>query len=259
MSNAIEIAIQRIEEQENDLRQQKALLQEYANTDLTEENYHRLCHTLLRNSDMLGEDVGKKINVPYVKRRLNDFEYRLPNGWRLMVPSTVERGVNIAVENYKSSKYADLPTSKSLKNDVAWIDREINTVKEYFFEGNTFKRAQYVGIGLNIKKPHRQLFWSKLIYRITNCWKHYEARYTKYIADLERDKEKKLRTFEEEEKKWDAEYEEQEKVLQEYIQGLFNWTTQVRVFRDSAMSRDYVPSEFLKTYNKSDVFKGEEE
>lgn len=251
--NEIKEAIEQLQEKKENIDKQIAMLQNFEHTDLTEENYHEFCRTLLRNSELLGQALGQMFGVKYLRRNLNSFDYRLPNGWRMMVPSTTENCIFIAIEDYVGENFENSAFARKNLDVQRQAEREIEFLTDKFLNADKNGKADYVAIGFQMKNPIIKRIVENIGYDITNLWEHYEKKYANRVKALKKKIDDLQESYETEKSAWNVAFEKQEKYLEEYCGILLHWTSKVNVFQDGVMSRNFAPSHYRTIERK--VFK----
>ena len=233
--NELERAIQEMKQAERRSGVLKNMLQNYDSLQLTEKTYHRLCETPMRNTDRLGEDLGRVLGFSYIQRHPNSFEYALPDSYKLFVPSYDITGVYIDVPKYYDGLFSEQFAAKTMQREI-FADREkISALEEGFFEGNLSERAACVikaGKHIRIKRLRNAVRVPLYLFanRNNRCYK----RFTEILGILKESEEKKLRQFSEYEKEWNDAYSEQVRNIQECCKILFKWTDKVYIRQEDS-------------------------
>lgn len=209
-------AIKQIKDEIKDLNHQIKMLENLENIDLTEDNYHQLCNTILRSSDILGQMLAQKLNVSFSEVSPNYFHFTLDNGWKLDIPSSNLSGVDLRIPNYLSDNelFTDLVIT-------------VCNSKDKLQKVSDFLEIKDISYRAHLLFPRTRL--KTLRYIITNPINQYQKRYSKEYNKL------KIKVKLAEENYYNTKrihkqaYELQKQFIDRYASELFKWTSTIRI------------------------------
>lgn len=231
---AIQDAIDELREEIAEREQQIKLLNDLeeliAKNGLTEELYHRLCLTPLRNSDMLGETLGKVFSfLNYKDRQPNAFRYETLDGLNVEIPSSAIKQVRFIIPS--------LHTTSSLKNfeqrqviETTALIKKIEKAEAFLNERNIFKQ-------LRIAYPSGWLCIAALRYVFGNAVGKYKRQWETATKELERVKKRQER----EKREFLEELETQRHHIHLYAPLFLQWTTRVEVCTSNSAASSLMP------------------
>lgn len=228
----IEIANEEIREARDEICEdisnlisQKDLVENFnPNTPLPEEEFHRLCETPLRYTDVLGKSLENSINnITYIDRAMNNFRYKIINGWTLWVSTSAARYVCIDLHRPFRSKCID--KEFEYQNSIKYLDKCLENVAwciEFLRTKSIIKKSKMTFS--KTKMPFALIF-----YVFKNIKNPYKRRVKETLKDCESKMYKYKERIDKFEEKYKVEFEEQQKYLKEFIEELLKWTESVEI------------------------------
>lgn len=234
---AIHSLQEEIKEKENQIQLLSNVADIVDKQGFTEELYHKLCETEMRNSDELGKAIAKVLpfltfqktcpnyfrfiprNVYYTDCDKRNVEC-LPDdasGIFIEIPSTAETVAYISVTTYYSNE-----RRKNIVNryeiEKAQLEKNIALANEYLNTQNPWKQ-------IKIMYPHKWWAFAVFSYVFTNPTKQMK----KKLADNTKALDDILSKYMNEIEDFNQKRHEQQKNIELYSQLLLNWTNKVRV------------------------------
>lgn len=224
MNEVIQEAINVLEDEISENNERIKLLKAFdaiSERGLTEEEYHVLCETDLRNSDILGQALS--ISMPFLiydRCEPNSFIYMVDD-FEVHIPSSSNTWVNIIVEGFHANR-DEIETNANLKfcSREMVCERELNKVYTYINSKSLVEKSHICFP--TFSKPFAI---ANYIFRQAGCTDSAH----KYLTELLREKmniEKEKKEYIEEA---DSKRLELRSILFNYIKRLLKWTNDVYV------------------------------
>ena len=228
--NDIDKSLKEISEKIEELQELRILVATARFLDLTEDEYHKLCETPLRNTDTLGILLGEKLNCAYEKRSPNYFYYHFSDGTPFQIPSSRIYGVEIILPQIYKKDYHD---ESNYRNCLEWL-KKIKTkrqeIENGFFKSGFWGKAKFCfGNKYNNNVLGHVLMFAE--YSIKNIQKSYAKRCIEILDDLKRQEHEAKQKMRNLEKEYKGKYKEQRKAINNYCNLLFAWTDTIRICR----------------------------
>ncbi len=223
----ISIALKAIDDQIAELQEQRNFISrsEFA---FSEEEYHLLCHTELRHSISLGEEIGRKLGCKYIRREPNAFLCELPNGWELRVPTIDQNGVDIYLEMYYLDDIMQHHFHAAQKASLSEARASIRRIETEFFDGNLLSKAG-VEFGSHFKETIVRKCFIVAVFLLSYPFKKYGQLYDKKLRSLymhELFLQSKIKSFQ---MKWEKNLPKQKEAFAAYFPIIFSWTDEIRI------------------------------
>lgn len=206
---------------------------------ITEEEYHYLCETPLRYTDILGKSLIYVIpGLEYKKRHANFFVYTL-DGYNISIPNSRQLGIDIYLDNFTEDIenyicYVNRCHRHTLTNYNKAIESNIDILS---YENLISKSKIYVKDKPDFMKPFYYVM-SDLSCRL--AYKHsLEKELKNQLEELRKEKEQFLKDIKH---KYKIYHEEQIKLhnyLDKYLPILHKWTDTVRVHGKDSIVTTY--------------------
>lgn len=246
IAEAIEELREDIEEKEGFIKQLEAF-EKNAEEGLTEKQYHDLCETPMRYSDLLGKALEAPMPfLEYKKRQPNYFDYVPKDNFndeeiKFCIPSSRCMGVEVRVVLFQRNE----ETAKKYVENMNMIsegscERNIDMAERFFATHNPFKRAKILFRGY-------RLWFAVLMYFVKGFRRNFKQEVRevkeKAQAELERIATKKATKLDEMLKQ----RKQQQEALYHYAELLLEWTDKVYVHEQGWDSKR---GEFIKENGK---------
>lgn len=213
-----------INELREDIVEKEAQIELLNNTEqliankLTEEQYHKLCCTPLRNSDILGDALCKVFSfLKYVRRNPNAFVFETSDGLQVEISSTAINEVvfvvpqvytKSSIERYEHTKQAVLKELTS----------KLENCESFLNEKNIIKR-------LHIAFPNNSLLMAAIRYMFSKPAKIFKQRLEEAVKELAGAKE----YYDREANKRNEAINLQNSYINTYAPQFLQWTSRVIV------------------------------
>lgn len=205
---------------------------------LTEKDYHKLCETTLRKTDMLGSAVCFMIeDLEYLSKSSNCFNYKLGN-YKLSIPSYSELGVDLYIDDIDDNlTYTDFIRYK-FKRQIDSYNHAIDYREMYLAMNGFFKKASfYCRRSPKFMRP--VLYVIKDIEHRFKDGKSIDVIMKEQLDESILNKNNLMQNIRH---KYVAFHENQaniNKYLDKYLPILFEWTDTVRIRKNDCIVRTY--------------------
>lgn len=219
---------------------------ELAEHGLSETQYHDLCKTDMRCSDLLGQALLKVFPfLQYDRRGANYFHYKLSDeyafeqGVEIRIPNSAVDGVEIVLEKYRRDSDAS-HMLQEYNYKKSRLESEIEKLEEYLASRSVVRKAQ-------IAFPYYSTGLAVLHYIFGRKKGKIELHDKLRKAVEERDAV--IKSCQEKVRLAEHLYARQQALLKRYAAALFlNWTEEVRVYQRHWESEQAIL--FLKGYDR---------
>lgn len=223
-------------EQIDELQELRTLVATARFLDMTEEEYHKLCETPLRNTDTLGMLLGKRLKFTFEKRTPSAFHYRSFDRTLIRIPNSKVHGAELVLSQVYKEDYHNESSYSSCKAWLEEVEKKISRIENDFFESNYFGKVMFT---FGKKYRHNIIGYAFMFteYTVKNLRKNYKKRYAEILEDLKGQKCKAELKMQKLETELKGRYEEQRKEIEDYCKQLFEWTDTVKIYQSES---DYI-------------------
>lgn len=196
---------------------------------LSEEEYHDLCLTDLRHSDILGQQILN--NFPFLKYEgwgANYFNYAIGNSdIRICLPNSETRCIEIYMLKYYAS---DDVVEKQLQlrylEKETELDNDLKICLTLIAQKSLIKRAKMLFL-------HNTTIIAVIRYMITDPYMQYQIRFLDTLDCIEREIRQQNQKKEADRIDLHEKHIQQQELLKPYIESFLKWTKCVHIYDHS--------------------------